>query len=61
VTAAGLGDQVLPADLTAEVVATKARRLLTDEAVLGAVRAMADEVAAMPSPQDVARALSEHA
>jgi MGT family glycosyltransferase len=61
VTAAGLGDQVLPADLTAEVIATKAHRLLTDEAVLGAASAMADEVAAMPSPHDVARDLSDHA
>ncbi|MCS7481972.1 glycosyltransferase [Umezawaea endophytica] len=61
VTAAGLGDHVLPADLTAEVITTKARRLLTDEAVLGAAKAMAAEVAAMPSPHDVARRLSEHA
>jgi UDP:flavonoid glycosyltransferase YjiC (YdhE family) len=61
VTAAGLGDQILPADLTAEVVAAKARRLLTDETVLGAARAMADEVAAMPSPRDVARGLSRYA
>ncbi|MEJ2853098.1 MULTISPECIES: glycosyltransferase [unclassified Saccharothrix] len=61
VTAAGLGDQVLAADLTAEVVAAKAHRLLTDDAVLAAVEAMAEEVAAMPSPHDVARALSDHA
>ncbi|ONI88813.1 glycosyl transferase [Saccharothrix sp. ALI-22-I] len=61
VTAAGLGDQVLAAEITAEVIATKARRLLTDEAVLGAARAMAEEVAAMPSPHDVARALPEYA
>ncbi|CAL9438408.1 L-demethylnoviosyl transferase [Actinosynnema sp. ALI-1.44] len=61
VTAAGLGDQVLAADLTAEVVATKARRLLTDEGVRAAVAAMAAEVAAMPSPHDVARSLADHA
>ncbi|MFI9813789.1 glycosyltransferase [Saccharothrix variisporea] len=61
VTAAGLGDQVLAADLTAEVVAAKAHRLLTDDAVKAAVRAMAEEVAAMPSPHDVARALSDFA
>ncbi|GAA3463827.1 glycosyltransferase [Saccharothrix longispora] len=60
VTSAGLGDQVLPADLTAEVVAAKARRLLTDEAVLDAVRTMAEEVAAMPSPHDVALVLPEY-
>ncbi|MEU4746483.1 glycosyltransferase [Actinosynnema sp. NPDC023658] len=61
VTAAGLGDQVLAADLTAEVIAAKARRLLTDEAVRDAARAMADEVAAMPSPHDVARTLPDYA
>ena len=61
VTAAGLGDQVLAADLTAEVVTAKARRLLTDEAVAAAVEAMAAEVAAMPSPVDVARGLSRYA
>ncbi|GAA1293389.1 glycosyltransferase [Saccharothrix xinjiangensis] len=61
VTAAGLGDQVLAADLTAEAVAAKAHRLLTDPAVLDAARAMAAEVAAMPSPHDVALALPEHA
>ncbi|PRY38204.1 glycosyltransferase [Umezawaea tangerina] len=60
VTAAGLGDQVLAADLAVEVVTAKAHRLLTDEAVLAAARAMADEVAAMPSPQDVARELSQY-
>ncbi|WNV88713.1 glycosyltransferase [Umezawaea sp. Da 62-37] len=60
VTAAGLGDQVLAADLAVEVIATKARRLLTDEAVHEAARAMAAEVAAMPSPHDVARGLADH-
>lgn len=61
VTAAGLGDQVLAADLTAEVVATKARRLLSDETVRAAAKAMAAEVAAMPSPHDVARRLADYA
>ncbi|MBB5958206.1 hypothetical protein FHS29_004814 [Saccharothrix tamanrassetensis] len=61
VTAAGLGDQVLAAEMTAEVIATKARRLLTDEAVLAATKAMADEVAAMPSPHDVAHMLPDYA
>ncbi len=60
VTAAGLGDQVLAAEMTAEVIAVKARRLVTDEAVLGAAKAMADEVAAMPSPHDVAGRLPEY-
>ncbi|KOX25966.1 glycosyl transferase [Saccharothrix sp. NRRL B-16348] len=61
VTEAGLGDQVLGAEVTAEVIADKARRLLTDAAVLDAARAMADEVAAMPSPADVASVLPDYA
>ncbi|CCH32190.1 glycosyltransferase [Actinosynnema sp. NPDC047251] len=61
VTAAGLGDQVLAADLTAELIATKARRLLTDDAVLAAAKAMAEEVATLPSPHDVARLLPDYA
>ncbi|WP_447002053.1 glycosyltransferase [Saccharothrix isguenensis] len=61
VTAAGLGDHLLAEDVTAEAIATKARRLLTDEAVRHAARAMAAEVAAMPSPHDVARTLRDYA
>ncbi|MGW4111386.1 glycosyltransferase [Actinosynnema sp. NPDC004786] len=61
VTEAGLGDRVLGAELTAEVVAAKARRLLADDAVRDAARAMADEVAAMPSPHDVAGVLLDYA
>jgi UDP:flavonoid glycosyltransferase YjiC (YdhE family) len=51
----------LAEDVTAEAIATKARRLLTDEAVRDAARAMAAEVAAMPSPHDVARTLPDYA
>ena len=61
VTEAGLGDQLLGDDVTAEAIAAKARHLLTDEAVLGAARAIAAEVAAMPSPHDVARTLPDYA
>jgi MGT family glycosyltransferase len=61
VTEAGLGDRVLGAELTAEVIAAKAHRLLTDDAVRDAAKAMADEVAAMPSPHDVAGALLDYA
>ncbi|WP_461124482.1 glycosyltransferase [Saccharothrix stipae] len=61
VTEAGLGDRVLGAEVTPEVIAAKARRLLTDDAVLDAARAMADEVAAMPSPHDVAGLLPDYA
>lgn len=61
VTEAGLGDQVLGAEVAVEVIADKARRLLTDDAVLDAARAMADEVAAMPSPADVVSVLPDYA
>ncbi|MEU4770217.1 glycosyltransferase [Actinosynnema sp. NPDC023794] len=61
VTEAGLGHQLLGADVTAEAVTTEVRRLLADEAVLGAARAIAAEVAAMPSPHDVARTLPDYA
>ncbi|WP_447007676.1 glycosyltransferase [Saccharothrix isguenensis] len=61
VVGAGLGDRLTGADLTAEAITAKARRLLADEAVRGAARAIADEVAAMPSPHDVARTLPEYA
>ncbi|QQQ73602.1 glycosyltransferase [Saccharothrix sp. 6-C] len=61
VTGAGAGDQVLGAELTAEVIADKARRLLADDAVRDAARAMAAEVAAMPSPADVASVLPDYA
>ncbi|NUT46500.1 MAG: glycosyltransferase family 1 protein [Saccharothrix sp.] len=61
VTAAGMGDQVLGEEFTAEVIAAKARRLLTDDAARDAARAMAAEVAAMPSPHDVAGVLPDYA
>ncbi|MGW3998899.1 glycosyltransferase [Amycolatopsis sp. NPDC004772] len=57
VLAAGVGDRLLGAEVTAEAVATKARHLLTDTAVRDAAQALATEVAAMPSPADVAAQL----
>ncbi|WP_206787984.1 glycosyltransferase [Amycolatopsis sp. MtRt-6] len=57
VVAAGVGDRLLGAEVTAEAVATKARHLLTDTSVRDAARVLADEVAAMPSPADVAAQL----
>ncbi|WP_461124483.1 glycosyltransferase [Saccharothrix stipae] len=60
VAEAGLGDRLVGAETTAEAITTTARRLLADEAVRDAARAMADEVAAMPSPHDVARSLPDH-
>ncbi|WP_033261402.1 glycosyltransferase [Amycolatopsis vancoresmycina] len=57
VVAAGVGDRLLGAEVTAEAVATKARRLLTDTSVRDAADALATEVAAMPSPAEVAAQL----
>ncbi|WP_370970600.1 glycosyltransferase [Amycolatopsis sp. cg9] len=54
VVAAGVGARLLAAEVTADAVASQARRLLTDTAVADATRALAAEVAAMPSPTDVA-------
>ncbi|MFD7655971.1 glycosyltransferase [Actinosynnema sp. NPDC059797] len=61
VTAAGLGDQLLGEQVTAEAVADVARRLLADEAVRDAAGAIAAEVAAMPSPDEVAATLPRYA
>ncbi|PSL51645.1 MGT family glycosyltransferase [Saccharothrix carnea] len=61
VAEAGLGDRLLGEDVTAEAITDRARHLLADEAVRGAARAIADEVAAMPSPHDVARTLPDYA
>ncbi|MFJ6392869.1 glycosyltransferase [Streptomyces sp. NPDC091972] len=58
---AGLGDRLLGDEVAAEAIEERARHLLTDEAVRGAARAIADEVAAMPSPHDVARTLPGYA
>ncbi|GHG17431.1 MULTISPECIES: glycosyltransferase [Amycolatopsis] len=57
VVAAGVGDRLLGAEVTAEAVAAKARHLLTDPAVRDAAQALAAEVAAMPSPAEVAAQL----
>lgn len=57
VRAAGVGDRLLGTEVTAEAVATQARHLLTDTAVRDAARALAAEVAAMPSPAEVAAQL----
>ncbi|GAA1338608.1 glycosyltransferase [Catellatospora bangladeshensis] len=56
----GLGEQLVGEGVTAEAVAERARRLLADDAVLDAARAVAAEVAAMPSPAEVAARLPEY-
>ncbi|MEV4600101.1 glycosyltransferase [Amycolatopsis sp. NPDC049253] len=60
VTAAGVGDQLVGDAVTTEAVREKAQRLLTDSAVADAVRALAAEVAAMPSPDEVAAQLPDY-
>jgi len=58
---AGVGEGLQGDDVTAEAVGTRARALLADEAVRDAARALAAEIAAMPSPEDVARRLPDYA
>jgi len=57
VLAAGVGSRLLAAEVTADAVATTARHLLTDTSVHDAARTLAAEVAAMPSPAEVAAQL----
>ncbi|MFI9815055.1 glycosyltransferase [Saccharothrix variisporea] len=60
VVAQGLGAQLLGDEVTAEAVTSHARKLLTDTAVQDAAKAIAAEVAAMPSPAEVAATLADH-
>ena len=62
--AAGAALQLLPAEVTADAVCERARRLLSkagDGSHLDAARAIADEITAMPSPAQVARRLPDYA
>ncbi|MFI7118431.1 glycosyltransferase [Amycolatopsis sp. NPDC049868] len=61
VVAAGVGARLIGAEAVEDAIFEQARKLLADEAVLGAARRLADEVAAMPSPAEVARRLPEFA
>ncbi|HWD06563.1 MAG TPA: glycosyltransferase [Amycolatopsis sp.] len=61
VVAAGVGDRLVGDSVTAEAVRAQAKRLLVDSAVADAVRALAREVAAMPSPAEVAAQLRGYA
>ncbi|MCI2418794.1 glycosyltransferase [Saccharopolyspora sp. K220] len=53
----GVGDRLLGEQVTAEAVTEQARRLLTDESVHSAAERLAAEVAAMPTPAEVAAQL----
>jgi UDP:flavonoid glycosyltransferase YjiC (YdhE family) len=59
VLTAGAGGRILPDEFHADVVTEQARRLLADESVLAAARRLAEEIAAMPSPGEVAKRLPE--
>ncbi len=61
VVAAGVGTQLIGAEIVEDVIYEQARKLLTDDAVLGAARELAAEVAAMPSPAEIAQRLPEFA
>ncbi|MDX3188197.1 glycosyltransferase [Streptomyces sp. MN03-5084-2B] len=56
--AAGAATQLLPAELSAEAVTEQARNAASCR---DAARAIAEEIAAMPSPDEVARELPKHA
>ncbi|WP_433262111.1 glycosyltransferase [Actinosynnema sp. CS-041913] len=60
IVAHGLGDRLVGEQVTSEAVADRARRLLADSVVRDAAKAVAAEVAAMPSPAEVAARLPEY-
>ncbi|QFZ19389.1 glycosyltransferase [Saccharothrix syringae] len=57
----GLGERLLGEDVTAEAITARARGLLSDEGVRAAAKALAAEVAGMPSPREVAATLPQYA
>ncbi|ANN20592.1 glycosyl transferase [Amycolatopsis orientalis] len=61
VVAAGVGAQLIGPDVTGDAIFEKARDLLADDGVRSATRKLADEVAAMPSPAEVAQRLPDYA
>jgi len=63
VSAAGAGTHLLPGELTSEAVAEHARKLLPHHGNSGhrdAARAIAEEIARMPSPEEVASRLPRY-
>jgi UDP:flavonoid glycosyltransferase YjiC (YdhE family) len=60
-TAAGAARRALPPEQTADFVFEQARALLADEPTQERARLLGEEIAAMPSPEDVARRLPEFA
>ncbi|WP_370946647.1 glycosyltransferase [Amycolatopsis sp. cg5] len=60
VLAAGVGTRLLPDEFTAEAVYTQGKALLSDETVQATAKRLAEEIAAMPSPEDVAARLPNY-
>jgi UDP:flavonoid glycosyltransferase YjiC (YdhE family) len=63
-TAAGAALRILPDELSADAIAELARRLLPGQGDAGhgdAARAIAEEIARMPGPEEIARRLPEYA
>jgi UDP:flavonoid glycosyltransferase YjiC (YdhE family) len=56
---AGAGEKMLLDEVSASAVAAAAKRLIVDEERRAAARAIADEIAKMPSPREVAQRLPE--
>ncbi len=61
VVAAGVGGQLIGQDATEDAIFEASRKVLADDAVRAAARSLADEVAAMPSPAEVAKRLPDFA
>jgi UDP:flavonoid glycosyltransferase YjiC (YdhE family) len=54
VVEAGAGTCLLPAELTGEAVTVTSKALLANEDTRAAARQLAEEIAAMPSPREIA-------
>ncbi|MCE6998180.1 glycosyltransferase [Saccharothrix sp. S26] len=61
VTAAGAGARLLPDEVHAEAIAAHARALTRPGGHVDAARAIAEEIARMPAPDEVARRLPDYA
>ncbi|WP_215547717.1 glycosyltransferase [Amycolatopsis sp. CA-230715] len=59
VTGGGAGVQLVPEEFSVDAVTERARHLLSDTGVQDAARRVAAEIAAMPSPEDIAARLGE--
>ncbi|WP_253886503.1 glycosyltransferase [Actinokineospora diospyrosa] len=60
-TNAGAARQLLGADVTPEALTEAAKDVLADDSITKVVTALAEEIAAMPSPEEIAKRLPEWA